>query len=122
MRLPSYLTALLKLTAQAFFSGIWCCSLGVPWYFTPGQSFLQKTLMKVQMPVENTRNFLEQFSLRTNDSQFHGGDSRAHLHPSDVINHVPFGQLVQSCLCLCCGVSQTIKQKELLTYVVCGHV
>lgn len=119
MRLPSYLTALLKLIAQAFLR----VEFGVvPWeflgYLTLGQSLLQKTLMKVQMPVENHRNFLGQFSLGTNDSQSHGSDSRAHLHPSDVINRVPFGQLAQNCLCPFCGVSQTVKQKELLAYAV----
>lgn len=91
MTLPSYLTSLLKLIAQAFFR----VEFGVvPWefpgYLTLGQSLLQKTLMKVQMPVENPRNFLGQFSLGTNDSQSHGGDSRARLHPSDAINQVPF--------------------------------
>lgn len=82
MRLPSYLTALLKLIAQAFFR----VEFGVvPWeflgYLTLGQSLLQKTLRKVQMAVENPRNFLGQFSLGTNDSQSHGGDSRAIFIP-----------------------------------------
>lgn len=35
-----------------------------------------------------------------------------------VINHVLFGQLAQNCLCSCCGVSQTVKQTELLAYAV----
>lgn len=63
----------------------------VPWEFlghlTLRQSLLQKTL---QIPVENPRNFLGQLSLGTSDSQSHGGDSRAHLHASGVISHVPF--------------------------------
>lgn len=41
--------------------------------------------------MENPRNFLRQ-SFGTNGSQSHGGDLRAHLHPSDVLafKHVPF--------------------------------
>lgn len=118
-------TLLLNSSVQSFCpstfqSGIWFCFLGVPQILDPRSVYHTENPLgkqKVQWKIPEI-SFGSPLGLMVLSLMEVIREPIFIPVMFQLLSMSPFGQLAQNCICPCCGVLQTVKEKELLAYAV----